>query len=187
MNVIYLGYVSNKNQSLTAEFNVKRKLFRNLNLLLFQILDPTLMKKKKKKKIPFDLEEALADDVTDQNAEKEDSRKDDGGNDFDENLDLENFGKKKKKKKKPFNLDELENNLPVETEEPSGEASAVNEGAGEEGGNADEEYDLDVDFSKTKKKKKKKKDLDELVAEKLEEEVQINKENGKFNNRSMLD
>lgn len=134
------------------------------------------MKKKKKKKIPFDLEEALADDV-DQNAEKEDARKEDGGNDFDENLDLENFGKKKKKKKKPFNLDELENNLPVESEEPS-EGGAVNEGAGEEGGNADEEYDLDVDFSKTKKKKKKKKDLDELVAEKLEEEVQINKENG---------
>jgi len=140
------------------------------------ILDPTLMKKKKKKKIPFDLEEALADDTADQNAEKEDARKEDGGNDFDENLDLENFGKKKKKKKKPFNLDELENNLPVENEEPS-EGGVINEGAGEEGGNADEEYDLDVDFSKTKKKKKKKKDLDELVAEKLEEEVQINKEN----------
>lgn len=137
------------------------------------------MKKKKKKKIPFDLEEALADDVTDQNAEKEDARKEDGGNDFDDNLDLENFGKKKKKKKKPFNLDELENNLPVESEEPS-EGGAVNDGAGEEGGNADEEYDLDVDFSKTKKKKKKKKDLDELVAEKLEEEVQINKENGEL-------
>jgi len=122
------------------------------------------------------LEEALADDAADQNAEKEDARKEDGGNDFDENLDLENFGKKKKKKKKPFNLDELENNLPVENEEPS-ESGALNEGGGEEGGNADEEYDLDVDFSKTKKKKKKKKDLDELVAEKLEEEVQINKEN----------
>jgi len=140
------------------------------------ILDLTLMKKKKKKKVPYDLDEAVDDAVTDQNAEKEDARKEDGGNDFDENLDLENFGKKKKKKKKPFNLDELENNLPVESEEPS-EGGMVNEGAGEEGGNADEEYDLDVDFSKTKKKKKKKKDLDELVAEKLEEEVQINKEN----------
>ncbi|KAJ6642168.1 hypothetical protein Bhyg_07115, partial [Pseudolycoriella hygida] len=73
------------------------------------ILDPTLMKKKKKKKIPFDLDEALADEVTDHNAEKEDAKKEDRGNDFDENLDLENFGKKKKKKKKPFNLDELEN------------------------------------------------------------------------------
>jgi len=140
------------------------------------ILDPTLMKKKKKKKIPFDLDEALADDVTDQTIEKEDSRKDGGMDDFDENLDLENFGKKKKKKKKPFNLDELENSLPVESEEPS-ESGVLNEGGGEEGGNADEDYDLDVDFSKTKKKKKKKKDLDELVAEKLEEEVQINKEN----------
>lgn len=139
------------------------------------ILDPTLMKKKKKKKIPFDLEEALADDSADQNAEKEDARKEDGGNDFEESLDLENFGKKKKKKKKPFNLDELENNLPVENEEPS-DGGAVNEGAAEEAGNADEEYDLDVDFSKTKKKKKKKKDLEDLVAEKLEEEVQINKE-----------
>lgn len=136
------------------------------------------MKKKKKKKIPFDLEEGLANDVSDLNAEKDDSRKEDGGNDFDDNLDLENFGKKKKKKKK-FNFDELENSLPVESEEPS-EGGAANDGAGEEGGNADEEYDLDVDFSKTKKKKKKKKDLDELVAEKLEEEVQINKENGEL-------
>jgi len=138
------------------------QLFKELQLIVTtmteedSILDPTLMKKKKKKKIPFDLEEALADTPlsVDQNAEKEDARKEDGGNDFDENLDLENFGKKKKKKKKPFNLDELENSLPVENEEPS-ESGAMNEGGGEEGGNADEEYDLDVDFSKTKKEEEK--------------------------------
>ncbi|XP_037035461.1 eukaryotic translation initiation factor 2 subunit 2 isoform X2 [Bradysia coprophila] len=143
------------------------------------ILDPSLdaTKKKKKKKKPFDLEEALAEDTSDQNAEKEDARKEDGGNNFDDNLDLENFGKKKKKKKKPFNADELETNLPAESEEPSEGGGGSNEGAGEEGGNADDEINLEVDFSKTKKKKKKKKDLDELVAEKLEEEIQTNKEN----------
>lgn len=125
------------------------------------------------------MDEALAEETNDQNAEKEDARKEDGGNNFDDNLDLENFGKKKKKKKKPFNADELENNLPVESEEPS-EGGGNNEGAGEDGGNADDDFNLtEVDFSKsTKKKKKKKKDLDELVAEKLEEEIQTDKENG---------
>lgn len=134
------------------------------------------MKKKKKKKTPFDLDAALGDS----NAEKEDATKenDGGANEFDENLDLENFGKKKKKKKKPFNLDELENNL------PSGDGDdkkddAINDGAGEDGANI-ENYDLDLDFSKTKKKKKKKKELDELVAEKTaEEQQQIQSENGK--------
>lgn len=143
------------------------------------ILDATLdaTKKKKKKKKPFDLDEALAEDTNEQNAEKEDALKEDGGNNFDDNLDLENFGKKKKKKKKPFNADELENNLPAESEEPS-EGGGNNDGAGEEGGNADDDINLEVDFSKTtKKKKKKKKDLDELVAEKLEEEIKTNKEN----------
>lgn len=129
------------------------------------------MKKKKKKK-PFDLDGAKSAD------EKEDATKEnDGAVDFDENLDLETAGKKKKKKKKPFNLDDLENNL------PSGDGDdkkddAVNDGAGEDGANI-ENFDLDLDFSKTKKKKKKKKELDELVAEKSEEQQQILSENGK--------
>lgn len=54
---------------------------------------------------------------------------------------------------------------------------AVNDVAGEEGGNIENDYDLDVDFSKTKKKKKKKKELDELVAEKTEEQQQALSEN----------
>lgn len=108
-------------------------------------------------------------------------RENDGGaNEFDENLDLENFGKKKKKKKKPFNLDELENNLPSGENEDKKE-DAVNDAAGDEGGNIENDYDLDLDFSKTKKKKKKKKDLDELVAEKTENQQQeVQSENGKI-------
>lgn len=93
--------------------------------------------------------------------------------------DLENFGKKKKKKKKPFNMDELENNLPS-TEGDDKKDDAVNDVAGDEGGNVENDYDFDLDFMKTKKKKKKKKDLDELVADKIEEEAQIQSDNGKF-------
>lgn len=119
------------------------------------------MKKKKKKKTTFDFEAALDENIIDS-----------GINDFDDNLDLENIGKKKKKKK-PFNLEDLENTLPTEIEE------TTEDGGNNEGGNVEDDYDLDVDFSKTKKKKKKKKDLDELVAEKIEEDIQINKENGK--------
>lgn len=96
-------------------------------------------------------------------------------------MDLDTLGgKKKKKKKKPFNLDELETNLPSgDTGEENAEDGAVEGGAGDDGGNMEDDYDFDVDFSKTKKKKKKKKDLDELVAEKLEEDIQTNKENSK--------
>lgn len=147
------------------------------------------MKKKKSKKKPFDLEAALADSsdaaVGVDHAEKSDTQKDSAAGgldtlDFDDNLDLENFGKKKKKKKKPFNLEEIENSLPTGDAEADADADALGGegGAGEDGEGLGEEFDLDVDFSKTKKKKKKKKDLDELVAEKLEEDVQANKENG---------
>lgn len=137
------------------------------------------MKKKKKKKSPFDLDGALADPAdSNDNAEKEDASKD-VGNDIDENLDLENFGKKKKKKKKPFNLDELENNLPTESDEKKDEVA--NDGAGEDGGNVEDDYDLDVDFSKTKKKKKKsKKDVDELIADKTEEGDKSQRDSGNY-------
>lgn len=144
-----------------------------------QIFDPSLVKKKKKKKSPFDLDGALGESGVDNadNDEKEDASKD-AGNDFDENLDLESFGKKKKKKKKPFNLDELENNLPVESDDRKGEDGG--EGGADEGGNVEDELDLDVDFSKTKKKKKKKKELDELVAEKIDAADEGQKENGNY-------
>lgn len=148
------------------------------------LFDPanTMLKKKKKKKGAFDLDAALADGNdaggTADQMEKEDANKETGGdfgNDFDENLDLESFGKKKKKKKKQFNLDDIENSLPpVEAENVD---DVTMERIGEDGGALDEDYDLDVDFSKTKKKKKKKKDLDELVAEKLEEDIQTKKDN----------
>lgn len=78
---------------------------------------------------------------------------------------------------KPFNMFELENNLPSGDGDEKKE-DAVNDVAGEEGGNIENEYDLDVDFSKSRKKKKKKKELDELVAEKPEETQQTQTENG---------
>lgn len=106
-----------------------------------------------------------------------DAGKENDANELDENLDLENFGKKKKKKKKPFNLDELENNLPS-TDGDDKKDDAVNDVAGDEGGNVENDYDFDLDFMKTKKKKKKKKELDELVAEKTEEQQQIQQDNG---------
>lgn len=127
------------------------------------IFDPSLPKKKSEKKKPFDFD-----------AEKEDASKD-TGNDFDENLVSESVVKKNKKKKRPFNLEELEANLPAESDEKKDEVVA--EGIGEEGGNVEDDYDLDVDFSKTKKKKKKKKELDELVAEKVDDGDEAQKEN----------
>lgn len=106
-----------------------------------------------------------------------DAGKENDANELDENLDLENFGKKKKKKKKPFNLDELENNLPSADGDEKKD-DAVNDVAGDEGGNVENDYDFDLDFMKTKKKKKKKKELDELVAEKTEEQQQTQQDNG---------
>lgn len=144
------------------------------------IFDPTLMKKKKKKKTQFDLDSALS--LEDANASENASIKDDenetggigfGGNDIDDNLDLENFGKKKKKKKKTFNLEDLDNALPA----TDSNVNDIGNEIGTDDINMEEDVDLDMDFSKTKKKKKKKKDLDELVSEKQEEEKSEEKEN----------
>lgn len=100
-------------------------------------------------------------------------------NDVDENLDLENFGKKKKKKKKPFNLDEIESSLPSVND--TADDNIILDGTQDITElHGDEEFDLDLDFSKTKKKKKKKKDLDELVADKLDDDKSDDKENGKY-------
>lgn len=138
-----------------------------------QIFDPALMKKKKKKKTPFDLDAALGESSAD-TAEKGDEPKPEGG--AEENFDLEYFGKIKKKKKKIFNLDELENNLPsADADEKKDDAS--NEAAADDANN-ENDYDLDLDFSKTKKKKKKKKELVDLVAEKSDEQQQNLSDNG---------
>ncbi|XP_055382563.1 eukaryotic translation initiation factor 2 subunit 2 isoform X2 [Condylostylus longicornis] len=145
------------------------------------IFDPTLVKKKKKKKTAFDLDAALGlEDSSNTNvAENANTNEESletggfGGNELDDNLDLENFGKKKKKKKKTFNLDDLDNALPTNDTNAN---DGVNEGAVDDV-NLEEDVDLDMDFSKTKKKKKKKKDLDELVSEKQEDEKSDEKEN----------
>uniref|UniRef100_A0A1A9ZG19 Eukaryotic translation initiation factor 2 subunit 2 n=1 Tax=Glossina pallidipes TaxID=7398 RepID=A0A1A9ZG19_GLOPL len=125
--------------------------------------DPTSLRKKKKKKT-FDLDAGLAFDVDDSKKEEniEEPSGEAAANEFDDNLDLESFGKKKKKKKKPFNLEEIENALPKENIERINEPCAEPE---------DDDINLDMDFSMAKKKKKiRKKEIDELIADKKEEE-----------------
>ncbi|XP_073838624.1 eukaryotic translation initiation factor 2 subunit beta [Musca autumnalis] len=101
--------------------------------------DPTLMKKKKKKKT-FDLDAALGlDDGSKKEETKEVANEDaTAANEIDDNLDLESFGKKKKKKKKAINLDELEGALPkVEGEETPGEEKTGESMDAEESADAD--------------------------------------------------
>ncbi|XP_055533798.1 eukaryotic translation initiation factor 2 subunit 2 isoform X2 [Wyeomyia smithii] len=148
------------------------------------IFDPSLMKKKKKKKTPFDLDGALGvDDGADVEtpvagdsstpAESGNTVGLDGvaTNDLDDNLDLESFGKKKKKKKKPFNLDELDTALAVASEgKTEGEKEGKDAGKMDDadgavfsiGDDGLDDDDMKIDFS-MKKKKKKKKDLTELM------------------------
>ncbi|XP_053677439.1 eukaryotic translation initiation factor 2 subunit 2 isoform X1 [Anopheles nili] len=129
------------------------------------IFDPSLMKKKKKKKTPFDLDamsgapEELAD-VDSMVAAPSESKPVAEGED---DLDLENFNKKKKKKKKPFNLDELEGALPSGAGEGDAEAKETKED-GEVVADDGLDEDFKLDFS-MKKKRKKKKDLTELMEE----------------------
>ncbi|XP_043664616.1 eukaryotic translation initiation factor 2 subunit 2 isoform X1 [Vespa velutina] len=139
------------------------------------IFDPSLKKKKKKKRGVFDIdgefnEAGSTGDANEMTGDKENQEPEPLMAEDDETLDLENFGKKKKKKKKAFNLNDLDAALPdakkEDVMEPPVEETAV-----------DDNLDLDMDFSKTKKKKKKKKDLDELVAEEERKEIE-DKENG---------
>ncbi|XP_058835471.1 eukaryotic translation initiation factor 2 subunit 2 isoform X2 [Topomyia yanbarensis] len=152
------------------------------------IFDPSLMKKKKKKKTPFDLEGTtgeesgdLATNVTSDAAAAEENAAGNGADatgDLKDNLEFESFGIKKRKKKKPFfNLDELDNALPVLEAGTDGEKESkegrLDEGDGGVFGAGDDgldDDDMKIDFS-MKKKKKKKKDLTELMeAEELARE-----------------
>ncbi|KAL2715864.1 eukaryotic translation initiation factor 2 subunit 2-like [Vespula squamosa] len=143
-------------------------------MILTIIFDPSLKKKKKKKRGVFDIdgefnEAGSTGDANEMTGDKENQEPEPLMAEDDETLDLENFGKKKKKKKKAFNLNDLDAALPdakkEDVMEPPVEETAV-----------DDNLDLDMDFSKTKKKKKKKKDLDELVAEEERKEIE-DKEN----------
>lgn len=149
------------------------------------IFDPSLQKKKKKKKTAFDLDAALAatdapetsSGTPDLNQNDDVKLNEDTGNDLDENLDLENFGKKKKRKKKPFNLDEIDNALPS-VNEANNDEQVIAELGQDDGANPEEDFDLDLDFSKTKKKKKKKaKELDEILADKVDDDREDGNEN----------
>jgi len=133
--------------------------------------DPTLVKKKKKKKT-FDLDSTVGIEENDKrDDEKNEIKSEMTLNDVDDNLDLESFGKKKKKKKKPFNLEELETALPGR--DGDGDSAAVNDDYAIE-----EDLDLDMNFSTAKKKKKyRKKDLDDLVLENDEDDKSEEKDN----------
>ncbi|KAL1403458.1 hypothetical protein pipiens_001784 [Culex pipiens pipiens] len=98
------------------------------------IFDPSLMKKKKKKKTSFDLEGLGGDEAgeveqPEAGSNPPEAAGDDGagGAELDGDLDLESFGKKKKKKKKPFNMEDLD--------------SALGEDGAGEGGAKDKEAD----------------------------------------------
>ncbi|XP_013778524.1 eukaryotic translation initiation factor 2 subunit 2-like [Limulus polyphemus] len=141
------------------------------------IFDPTMKKKKKKKRTPFDLGSGIDDGPTtvdntpvelkvENGVEKEDPDKENKDNEDRENkdddapLDLDDFTgvKKKKKKKKVFGLDELESALP-NLEPKEEQIHQVSEEKDDDLGGLDE----DLDFSLPKKKKKKKKiSFDEL-------------------------
>ncbi|XP_055701034.1 eukaryotic translation initiation factor 2 subunit 2 [Phlebotomus papatasi] len=137
------------------------------------IFDTFMQKKKKKKKTTFDLEAALAVDGTESgsgapadasnatNNAEEGEGDDQGGVDFNDDLDLETFGGKKKKSKS--------------ASQPAQDKDLSAAGAGDDGENQEEDFDLDMDFSMMKKKKKTKKRLDDLVVE--EEDKADDKEN----------
>ena len=152
----------------------------NLFDVTLQIFDPALAKKKpKKKKTTFDSELILDETAEAPNIESEDATKDVGASgeaDFDDNMDLESFGKKKKKKKKGF-LELDENTITVASDKNSGDQDE-NEGGVE--GAEEGDFNLDVDFSMTKKKKKKnKKDVLDDLLEKDQLSKEDDKENGK--------
>lgn len=134
-----------------------------------------MLKKKKKKKTTFDLDAALGlEDDTKKDDPQDEALADAGAAELEDNLDLESFGKKKKKKKKPFNMDEIEAAVPSFGGEDAVAATEEPE---------EEEINLDMDFSMAKKKKKsKKKDLDELFADKLDDDKGEDKENGTMTN-----
>ncbi|XP_049298899.1 eukaryotic translation initiation factor 2 subunit 2 isoform X1 [Anopheles funestus] len=125
------------------------------------IFDPSLMKKKKKKKTPFDLDAMAGGTEEPTEAESVAPSESKPLAEGEDDLDLENFNKKKKKKKKPFNLDELEGALPPGTGEGDADAKE-NKEEGEVGADDGLDEDFKLDFS-MKKKKKKKKDLTELM------------------------
>lgn len=146
-----------------------------MNLLL-QIFDPSLVKKKKKKKTAFDIDAALADGAqetaateTAPTAENEESNTGDGI-DLENDLDLETFGKKKRKKKKiGFNLDDVEAALPTGDDGNQDEESGAPDEESSMG--PDGTFDLGM-----KKKKKKKTEINELLKDNKENE---DIENGK--------
>lgn len=151
--------------------------------------DPTMKKKKKKKKTGFDLDAAMGEDSAaadgqpsapapveeeEPQPEPEVDTQDKGADDI--SLDFTNM-KKKKKKKKAFDLDDVADALPENTE--SSEVNDPNSTA------ADGDLE-DLDFTKKKKKKKKVVTLDggadEAQVEPIDEDGQIgdNSSGGKW-------
>ncbi|XP_055590482.1 eukaryotic translation initiation factor 2 subunit 2 [Uranotaenia lowii] len=149
-------------------------------ILSERIFDPSLMKKKKKKKTPFDLDMAGEEGVDETPSAENDAAEAGTAGDTDD-LDIESLNKKKKKKKKlPFNLDDLDKALGEtggeggEKEGKEGRSAPGDDGDGF-GGDDGLDDDIKIDFS-MKKKRKKKKDLTELM-----ETEDVNKEEEKEN------
>ncbi|XP_054714155.1 eukaryotic translation initiation factor 2 subunit 2-like [Uloborus diversus] len=132
-----------------------------------KIFDP-MLKKKKKKKTPFDpsaLEDNTVTDSGNTTITQEESSENFVAKDENEDpvLDLDDFSglKKKKKKKKPFNLEELDSSF--QESEAKEDSNVV---MMEEKDMDDAALDDELDFSLPKKKKKKKKiNIDELESE----------------------
>ncbi|KAL7645627.1 UNVERIFIED_CONTAM: hypothetical protein RMT77_004013 [Armadillidium vulgare] len=133
------------------------------------IFDPSL-KKKKKKKIGFNIEAAMAETAA-AAAEEPSSPHENGVTETkEESLDVDDLelpGKKMKKKKKTFSLDGLKNALP----DAGKEGDEGEEGTGGGMLPVQDMDEFDMDFSKQAKKKKKKPQkrggLDELLADEV--------------------
>ncbi|CAG7731012.1 unnamed protein product [Allacma fusca] len=142
------------------------------------MFDPSLMKKKKKSKKPFDLDSAISSDaapaVTSQPGEQQSYQEKENvepaGDKNNEDaslldLDLESFGKKKKKKKGALN---------IEDGEKKDKETEVEDAGIPVGGEEDEKFNMD--FTK-KKKKTRKVNIDDLV-QATEEGDEISLEGG---------
>lgn len=141
------------------------------------IFDPSLKKKKKKKRTPFDLDAAMGGDsvpaeelTTEAPAENEAPapEPEEKVEDFNFDDDFSSLTKKKKKKKKAFDMSDLDEAIPQE------KTVAFEEPADDGGGTMDT-FDDELGLDLTSKKKKKKKVNMEDDMSKMEDEDKPNK------------
>lgn len=128
------------------------------------IFDPTMKKRKKKKKTPFDLDAALGGEggnteetpAQDENMQEEttqDGPTKDKSEDLGLDDDFSGLAKKKKKKKKPFDFSEIDDALPKEETPSTDNFDAMDSGPMLDLN--EDEFDLSLPMKKKKKKKVK--------------------------------